>query len=312
MYPELFGIVVIVEEHALIIKPRRCRGMGVVLAVLLLMSAVWSEEVSIILDYEGRSLKANAEWVVPEGVDPKKRGAVLWLHGLFQTHKMMEPVSVQREAWVSAGLPVLSPTLTLGINDRKKPYDCSYPLDHEYELNLKEIERWVDWLISQGVRKIVLAGHSMGGQQVIHALKKLKNKGVVGLLAVAPSKGTKREHPLLKKAEELYRKGKGSELMKTSFFYCSEAEVSARTLFTYYGIDRHIGRYLKEIELPVLIVWGGEDTRVKDLPEFLNPYIKGKGNVRIEVIDYADHFFRDLASEDLSSIAVEFFEQVLK
>lgn len=285
--------------------------MKVFILMVLVFSSAFSVPVSITVEYEGRKLKANAEWVVPEGVDPKKKGAVLWLHGLFQTHRMQEPITVQREMWVSSGFPVLSPTLTLGVSDRKEPYDCSYPMDHDFDLNFKEIRAWVEWLKSMGVRRIVLAGHSLGGLQVIHSVLRLKDPDVVGVVAVAPSKGTPREHPLLDKAEGLYRTGKGRTLLETTFFYCEKVKVSARTLYTYYGVDRNIGEALKKVNIPVLVVAGGEDTRVKDLPGFLEPYLKGKDNVRVEVIDYADHFFRDLAAEDLSQIVVDFLKGVL-
>ena len=280
-----------------------------IFAILVLTFLSFGKPVSIFIDFEGTRLKANAEWAVPEGVKP--RVAVLWLHGLFQTHQMREPISQQREFWVSEGYPVLSPTLTLGVNDRKESYDCSYPLDHPYELNIKEIKEWVRWLRDQGVEKIILAGHSMGGQEVIHTAEELSgDKSIAGVLAVAPAKGVPRKHPLLKKAKELVKEGKGKTLLETSFFYCQKTKVSARTLYTYYGVDRNIGKFLQKIEAPVLIVWGGEDDRVKNLPSFLKPYLKE--NVRIEVVDYADHFFRDLAAEDLSAIAVEFFNEVLK
>ncbi|WP_457599943.1 alpha/beta hydrolase [Hydrogenivirga sp.] len=284
--------------------------MRILLVLFLLLSFLRAEPVSIRIDYEGKKLKANADLAVPKDKNP--RVAVLWVHGLFQTHKMQEPISVQREAWVSAGYPVLSPTLTLGVDDRKGPYDCSYPLDHEYELNIKEIKLWIEWLKGRGIERIVLAGHSMGGQEVIHTAERLRDPAVVGLLAVAPAKGLRREHPLLSEAERLYREGKGKKLLKTSFFYCRKTEVSARTLFTYYGVDRNIGKSLQKLRIPVLVVWGGEDTRVRDLPGFLEPYVKDRKNIRVEVIDYADHFFRDLASEDLSAIAIEFFGEVLK
>jgi len=178
--------------------------MLLLLMWFLALSLVWAEPVSITIDYEGKRLKANAEWAVPEGVKPEEKGAVLWLHGLFQTHRMQEPISQQREAWVSAGFPVLSPTLTLGVSDRRKPYDCSYPLDHDYDLNIEEIKAWLKWLKSKGVKKIILAGHSMGGQQVIHAAADMRDDGsIVALLGVAPAKGTPRKHPLLKRAEKL-------------------------------------------------------------------------------------------------------------
>jgi pimeloyl-ACP methyl ester carboxylesterase len=285
--------------------------MKILSFLLLTISVVFCVPVSITVEYEGKRLKANAEWVVPEGIDPGKRGAVLWVHGLFQTHRMMEPVGVQRDLWVSAGFPVLSPTLTLGVDDRRDPYDCSYPLDHEFDLNFKEIEAWVLWLRSRGVERIVLAGHSLGGLQVIHTALRLKGVPLAGVVAVAPSKGTPREHPLLEKARRLYEAGKGKTLLETSFFYCEKTKVSARTLYTYYGVDRNVGKALKALEIPVLVVAGGEDTRVEDLPGFLEPYIGNKENVKVEVIDYADHFFRDLAAEDLAQIVVEFLREVL-
>ncbi len=281
-------------------------------AILLTLVISFAKPVSIYIDYEGKRLKANAEWLVPEGTDPSKKGAILWLHGLFQTHSMQEPITVQREAWAGEGYAVLSPTLTLGVINRTKPYDCSYPLDHEYELNLKEIKKWIEWLKSKGIRKIVLAGHSMGGQQIIHIAETLKDGSIKGVLAVAPAKGTPKKHPLLKKAEKFVKEGRGRTLLQTNFFYCQKAKISARTLYSYYGVDRNIGKSLRRINIPVLIVWGGEDNRVKDLPAFLKPYIKEKKNIKIEVIDYADHFFRDLAAEDLTSISLEFFGEVLK
>ena len=279
---------------------------------LLIVALVsFAEEASIEVSHENRKFKAVAVWQVPEGVDPAKKGAVIWVHGLLQTHRMREPVTVQREIWVGAGFPVLSPTLTLRVNSRREPYDCSYPLDTEFEESLREIGAWVEWLKRKGVKRIVLAGHSLGGLQVVLFASKVRDPAVVGVVAVAPSKGIKREHPLIGKAEDLVKKGKGTKMLRTSFFYCQEAEVSARTLYSYYGVDRNLGKALRKVDVPVLIVWGAMDERVKDLPTFLDTYIKDKGNVRVEVIDFADHFFRDLAAEDLGNIVVEFLREVL-
>jgi len=287
------------------------RTLTVILFVGL--TVTFGEVVHTTVVFEGKELKANAVWEVPEGINPADRGAILWLHGLFQTHSMMEPISQQRRLWVAGGYPVLSPTLTLGINDRREPYDCSYTLDHTYELNLEELKVWLRWLRKMGVKKVVLAGHSKGGEQIVHLAKVVSGEPkVVGLLLVAPSKGEQRKHPLLEKAKRLVRDGAGHTVLRGSFFYCREVSVSARTLWSYYGVDRNIGKALREVGVPVLVVWGGEDERVRDLPRFLKRHAGDMKNLRIEVIDYADHFFRDLAAEDLSALALEFFEEVLR
>ncbi len=278
--------------------------------ILLLALPIFAKPVQTHISYEGKRLTLNADFEVPKGVRISEKPVVLLVHGLFQTHKMREPIGVQREIWLSEGFPVLAITLSLGVDNRKEPYDCSYPLDHEYKLNLIEIGEWVKWLKRQGAKKIVLAGHSFGGQQVILYASDNRDRAILGIIALAPAKGVKREHPLYPRALKLVREGKGKELLKTRFFYCPEAQVSARTLVTYYGGDRNIGYALKKINIPVLIAVGGMDERVKELDKFLEPYVKNKTNVRIEVIDFADHFFRDLAAEDLGNITVEFLRGI--
>ncbi len=256
----------------------------------------------------GGGVRAVAEWSVPEGADPKEKGAVLWLHGLFQTHRMADPVSTQRELWTEAGFPVLSPTLSLGIDMRREPYKCDGVLDTTFEESVEEINRWIEWLKGKGIKKIVLAGHSMGGLQVLYFVSKYRIPEVKGVVAVAPSKGLGIKNDVFEKAERLIKGGRGKEIIKTGFFYCEEARVTARTVYSYYK-ERHLGKILKDIKIPVLIVWGTLDKRVEDLPGFIKPFA-GK-NVRIEKVELADHFFRDLFAEDLSIAVTEFLEEIL-
>lgn len=277
-----------------------------ILLIVFLIAYAFAEPVQTELVYEGKKLRLNGDFTVPEGVKPSEKPVILLVHGLFQTHKMREPIGVQREAWLSEGYPVLAITLSLGIDNRTQPYDCSKPLDHDYELNLKEIGRWVEWLKDKGVKSIVLAGHSFGGQQVILYASTAKDSSIKGVIALAPANGVPREHKLLEKAKKLVKDGKGNTLLKTNFFYCNDVKVSARTLWSYYGIDKNIGKALKKIDVPVLVAVGGMDERTPDLDKFLKPFIKEKKNMEIVVIDFADHFFRDLAAEDLSTVTLEF------
>ncbi len=277
--------------------------------LFLVLGFAFSEPVQTQITYEGKSLRLNGDLEIPEGVSLQDKPVVLLVHGLFQTHKMREPIGVQREAWLSEGYPVLGITLSLGIDDRKEPYACDRPLDHDYSLNLKEIGVWVKWLKNRGAKKIVLAGHSFGGQQVILFAKDGKDRALVGVMALAPAKGLKREHPLLEKARRLVQEGKGKTLLRTNFFYCKEAQVSARTLWSYYGEDRNIGKALDNISLPTLVVVAALDERVSELDKFLEPYVKKNERVEVKVIDFADHFFRDLAAEDLGAITLDFLKR---
>jgi alpha/beta superfamily hydrolase len=54
----------------------------------------------------------------------------------------------------------------------------------------------------------------------------------------------------------------------------------------------------------VLVIAGTEDTAVRGLPEKVEPLADGE-RIQLLVIDGADHFFRDLYSEDIADTVAE-------
>jgi alpha/beta superfamily hydrolase len=61
---------------------------------------------------------------------------------------------------------------------------------------------------------------------------------------------------------------------------------------------------LPKISVPVVVFAGTEDTVVKGLAENMESLADGE-HIRLEVADGADHFFRDLYSEDIADLIAE-------
>lgn len=286
-----------------------------VLGVLLLNSLAGKglaevKPVQISLLYEGTKLRANGAWWIPEKVDPTRTGTILWLHGTLQSHQMREPIQAMASRWMEAGIPVLAITLTLGIDDRKEPYDCSVPHRHTYKQIMAELTAWIEWLKARNVRKVVLAGHSRGGQQVILFAAQRSDPTIKGVLGVAPSVGQPSDHPALETARKLFFSGKRDSLITTDFLFCRNTKVSARTLLSYYETRQDIREVIPKLKVPVMIAVGSEDEILGDVAGKLKDVAK-QPNVTIETIDFADHFFRDMAADDLADVTVPFIKQWL-
>src|SRR5574340_736580 len=95
----------------------------------------------------------------------RDKPAVLLLHGFLQTRDFPTVATLARGLH-DAGYSVLSPTLSLGIPNRKTSLACEAVHAHGLNDDVAEIARWVAWLKSQGHRSIVLVGHSFGSMQL--------------------------------------------------------------------------------------------------------------------------------------------------
>lgn len=255
----------------------------------------------------GRTLHLNGDWRVPEGVDPRETGAVLWVHGAKGTQDMQYPVQDQMQRWVGAGIPVLAITLSHGIDGRREPVNCDQPQRGTLELSFDEIAAWFDWLHEKGVKNVVLAGHSQGGQRVLLFAAHHPEPALRGVIAIAPAKGQPKAPAALDKAEKLVRAGQGDTLIRGPAPGCPVAEVAASTLLSYYGPqpDKDIRKAIAAIKVPVLVVAGARDEVVRGLPDYLRPSIGP--HLTLRVVETADHFYRDnAAAAELGEIVPEF------
>lgn len=242
---------------------------------------------------------------------------VLITHGTL-AHNGMDIIATLQSLLADSGYDSLAINLSLGVNDREGMYDCSTPHTHKHMDAVAEIGLWVDWLKQQGDNRIVLMGHSRGGNQTALYAAGQSDPRVVAQILIAPQTWSEADataeyearfkqplHPLIAAASE---RDPGQPLENIGFIYCDNATVSPASFLGYYQPNPNLDTpsLLKTASMPTLVFAGSEDTTVKNL----EPAMQQVSNtaVRTVLIEGADHFFRDLYADELVENAVEFIE----
>lgn len=273
---------------------------------VMLMGRVHAEEIS--LPYKGLTL--NAEMALAPGKTAAD-GVILITHGAL-AHRDMETISYLRKLLKDKGYNTLAINLSLGVDKRHDMYDCKTTHRHRNEDAVSEIGAWVDWLKSQGASRVALLGHSRGGAQT--ALYAAEHDSpllqAVVLLAPPTLKNTdptgyqRRYHkplkPILERARKLVKQGKGNTVLAhTDMISCPDTGVTAASFVSYYGQDPRLDTpyLLPKIHKPTLVIVAGNDEVVVGLDKIVASLADGK-NLHMQIIDNADHFFRDLYADD--------------
>ncbi len=285
------------------------------LAALSLTGTLSAETVT--LKHQGLNVSANLETT---GEAWQQGPVLLMTHGTL-AHGRMEIMETLQQAFLDRGVSSLAITLSLGQSDREGMYDCASTHTHKHTDAVEEIGLWLNWLKEQGVKEMVLLGHSRGGNQTARFAAAHDSDAIRSVILVAPqtwdegyeAKSYKKRYgeplaPLLEKAEKLVADGKGETLLKpVDFIYCEDTAATAEAFVSYYRPDPKMDTptLVESINKPVLVFAGSADTVVANLPKKMAT-VAERDTVQFEVIDGADHFFRDLYAEDLADIAMEF------
>lgn len=286
-------------------------------ASLLSVSGLASAE-DVKQTYQGKTLNANLVYA-----DGKNYGdnVVLLLHGTL-THNGRSTYADLQNNLAKEGITSLSMNLSLGLSDRRGEYDCATPHTHKHTDAIAEVGVWMDWLKQQGVKKVSLMGHSRGGNQIAWYVSEKDSDSINKVILLAPATGEQQSgkeyqekygkplNSVLKNAKDMVKAGKGKEMMKdTDFIYCEKSQVTAEAFVDYYDVKPKFDTptVLKSIKKPTLVIVGSEDTVVPELPKRLEA-IKGQKNVTITTIDGGDHFFVDLANEDVATAVGKFLK----
>ncbi|MGF1643864.1 MAG: alpha/beta hydrolase [Thiotrichales bacterium] len=282
---------------------------------LLLPWLATAEPVSI----EHQGVKLNSELRLAEGKQLAD-GVVVLLHGTIAHHRM-EIITALEQALNDRGLNTLAVNLGYNISDRAGMLPCEVKHTHRHEDAVAELNLWLEWLKSRGAGEVVLAGHSRAGNQVMWFDAEHPKASGAKIVLIAPmtwdaaedgkaleARGAKSTAALLQQARDKVKAGQGGETLKdVPFIYCEKAEASADAIISYHGDDprKHTPNLLKATEKQVLVITGTDDPLTAKLQPGLSALGDSK-TVRVESVNGADHFFRDLYAEDVADLIVGF------
>ena len=288
-----------------------------IVALSMIAGLAHADEVT--LPYKGLTLNAKLE--LAAGKTPAD-GVILITHAGL-AHGDMELYVYLQKLLKERGFNTLAINLSLGLNNRHGMYDCKLTHRHRYTDGADEIGVWVDWLKTQGVKRVVLLGHSRGsGQTALYAAER-DNALVKAVVLLAPdtretndAAAYQQRHkkplaPVLARAQKMVRAGKGSALLEhTDLLYCADTSVTADTFVSYYGPDPRLDTaYLvPKIRQPTLVVLAGSDEIIVNAKKFA-PLADGV-HVQVKVIDGAGHFFPDLYADDAVDTITAFLKGV--
>ncbi|MCW5744688.1 MAG: alpha/beta hydrolase [Alphaproteobacteria bacterium] len=266
--------------------------------------------------HDGRTL--NGELAVPDG-GTMSGGLVILVHGTLM-HGRMEIMAALQEALSERGIASLAITLSLGVDNRRGPYDCAIPYRETLQQTVREIGAWARWAKGRGASRVDLAGHSRGGAQAAFALATAATNDIRRLILIAPTIFGPEDvaaayaatfgidlSARIAEARRL-QSAPGADMRGVGFLYCRAATVSPQAfLDTYTGAERHdTPTLLQRISVPTLVVIAGNDEVVRGLGTRLPA---ASDRLRIATVDGADHFFRDLYGDDLAEAVATFVKQ---
>lgn len=286
-------------------------------ATALLTTALMSSPaLAETVELEHNGLTLNAQLELAEG-SSLSDGVLVLTHGTL-AHSGMELIVALQELLVDYGVNTLAVNLSYGIDNREQAmYDCSVPARHTMQDAVAEISAWQDWLDSQGAGPRYLMGHSRGGNQTAQYTLSDPER-VTAQILLAPAtwdledtlSGYKKRYN--KDVNELLTQAKGMDasamLDGVSLLYCEGSGASAASLLSYYGDfpNYDTPTVLKQTTTPTLVIAGTLDDVVADLPEKMADV--QRDNIELVEVEDADHFFRDLFTDEVVDYAVEFIE----
>lgn len=293
------------------------RAFSCLMAALFGLFPAAAPAAEVTLPYRALTLNANLELAGGKSI---KDGMILIVHGTL-AHNGMEMISYLQSVLKEKGRSSLAINLSYGVSNRHGMYECGKTHAHLDTDALGEIAAWKAWLGREGVKEVTLLGHSRGGTQVARYLAERDDPLVRNGILMAPDTrdeaSTAQSYqkrfgkPLadtLGRAQALVKEGKGDSVMKdVDILYCEKTSASAASFVSYHGPDpwRDASALLPKLKKPVLLVAAGADELVPNVEKKSAPHVDGK-KVQMKVIKGADHFFRDLYTDEAVETIIAF------
>lgn len=255
-------------------------------------------------------------------VDAKSDIAVFHSHGTagdFYSHKFIE---VEGEKLFQRGISFLTANnrghdVYADIRRHKKGKVEWIQIGggfEKFEDCILDIDAWVKFLIKNGVKKIILQGHSLS-QKILYYQYIKKNPRIIGQIHLSPqnddglmyySLGKKKYREVNRKIKQMIKKGKANRILPKNLSPVSY--VTSAQMYSGYLTDYGIGTLtpyhnpgsknwsiLEKTQNPLLVVFGGKDAYIKPSPEIAAKLIKEKAksakSLEVKVIKVATHSY---------------------
>jgi len=288
-------------------------------ALMLSATSLYVKADEITIPYKGLTLNASYELANGNQVTDE---VILITHGSL-AHRDMEIISNLQSQLKGRGHNTLAINLSLGISSRHGMYDCKQTHRHQNADAVDEIAVWVNWLAKQGVRQVTLLGHSRGAAQTALYAVENNNPKVKALVLLAPptrnngGAGYQQRYqqplePILEQAQQQLFDGKGDTVLKhVNMMFCRDVEVTAASFVSYFGPNPALDTpsLMPLIRTPTLVVVAGDDEVVLGLEKRVSSLADGK-LLKMNVIEGAGHFFRDIYADDAIEAIEDFLAEV--
>ena len=255
-------------------------------------------------------LRLNASY---QTADNKSNPFFLILHGTFGSHEM-EIISTMQTLLTDEGYGSLAITLSLGEDNRSGFFDCSHTIISTHDNAELELGFWMKQIKSWGYNSINLVGHSRGGAQIASYAKNHK-ENINKLFLIAPQVWGKHhqqdnfQSPLKLPLDDVLKKLQANPQMRLKnqqVLHCSNAIVTSESFLSYYDEfpEKNTPTIIKTTTIKTKIYLGDSDPLSKKLLA-QNDIFEANENIETQMIEDADHFFRDFAIEDIVSDMLE-------
>jgi pimeloyl-ACP methyl ester carboxylesterase len=273
--------------------------------LLISVFPVWAQAAIIQLEMRP-GISASAEYLAGQSNKP----ALLLVHGFLQTREF-PTVATLADGLQDAGYSVLSPTLSLGIPQRKQSLACEAVHRHSLDDDIAEISRWVDWLKSHGHRSIVLVGHSFGSLQLLAYLDAHPDKAIKAYIgaSLVEAQVNSTSRPALIRQLETLAANKQRTLVTHALSFCRKYTSTPEDLLTYVRWDQaRTLAALKASPVSVQLIMGDQD-------EILGQdWIKALQHVQtpMVIVEGANHFMDGEHEFDLLETTLRYLERIQK
>jgi len=265
----------------------------IALLLAFLSSSTLAAPVTLSLE---NGLSANADYQLGKTDKP----AVMVVHGFLSTYHYGTIQAIANDL-VGKGYTVLTPNLTLGINNRTEPLACDTAHHNTLSDEGKELNQWANWLKNKGHNQLIMIGHSAGSSSILASLEKpVANLQQIVLTAIYDFDNWP-EATLVRDQKTAQQNLPLGKLASYSVSFCRGNFLASSNSYLSYrswNKDRILDAINRNKE-PISVIMPGGDKRLEGGNRaWLDQLAKSRAT--LQTIKDADHFFSSDAEFDLN------------